>query len=470
MNFVSLPFVVLAAVTFVLHYLPVRASYWQVGVLIAASLVFYGWEQPYLLVLLLFSAATTSFASRGIARSGSLAHQRLIAIGGVGAMLLVLAFFKYDRLLAQLVAGDIDAISGPAQRLLALPLPIGISFYTFHGISLVVDTFTGKEPLRAKIPGAEHAARTLLYLTFFPQLIAGPIMKARDFLPQIAHKELRAVDWEAATRALIVGYFLKMVVADNLAVLTEAMTQDVSGTPSITLLMMVFAYSCRIFADFAGYSLIAIGLARLFGYELMTNFNFPYLSQSFAEFWHRWHISLSTWLRDYLYIPLGGSRCGPIRRSVNILIVMFLGGLWHGTTWSYAVWGTAHGIALAIERPFRNTAFYRSSSIALRLLRTALVVSYVSFAWLLFRLPDFSQVEAYVARLLGNWGSITGGEGLLALALYSLPVVIYHLLQLGGAAQALIARPAAKTLVYAALTSAIALNSGVSGAFIYFRF
>jgi alginate O-acetyltransferase complex protein AlgI len=468
MNFNSLPFVVLAIATFLAYYAPIRAGGWQVAVLVVASLVFYGWAQPYLLLLLLFSAAVTSLASFAIARAEDGVRRRLIAIAGTAAMLLVLAFFKYDRLIAETVFGNLDPAPGLAGRLLMLPLPIGISFYTFHGISLVVDTFTGQANLQRAVPARVHAARTLLYLTFFPQLIAGPIMKARDFLPQIGRKEFGAIDWTAATRALIVGYFLKMVVADNLAGLTGLTTGSVNtlAAGSITLLTLVFAYSCQIFADFAGYSLIAIGLARLFGYALMTNFNFPYLAQSFSEFWHRWHISLSTWLRDYLYIPLGGSRCGWLRRSLNIMIVMFLGGLWHGAAWNYAIWGSLHGLALAIERPFLRARFYTNAAAPLRVLRTAMVVLFVSFAWLLFRLPDFSQVIAFMTALFANRHVFNGGETVIALIVYSLPVAIYHLVQL-------VRQPAgqpARSWVYATLAAAICLNSGVPGAFIYFQF
>jgi alginate O-acetyltransferase complex protein AlgI len=467
MNFNSLPFVALTVVTFAAYYLPVAARHWQIIVLLAASFVFYGWEQPWLLLLLLFAASITSIASYAIAREKRPRRRKLIAVSGIGAMLLVLGLFKYERLIVETVFTTVAA-NDPAHWMLMLPLPIGISFYTFHGISLVADTFAGRAGVRLDDRAGEHAARTLLYLTFFPQLIAGPIMKARDFLPQIGRKKLDDVDWDAATRALIVGYFLKMVVADNLAPLTAAMTGDVSATPSTTLLTLAFAYSCQIFADFAGYSLVAIGLGRLFGYRLMTNFNFPYLSQSFSEFWHRWHISLSTWLRDYLYIPLGGNRRGPLRRSVNIMIVMLLGGLWHGAAWSYAVWGSVHGLALVIERPFLQTRFYVSQALALRIVRVAATFMLVSAAWLLFRLPDFPQAAHYFAAIIANWRIYSGGESFVALLVYSLPVVIYHAIQLVPSPAE---RPQpARTFAFAMLAAAICLNSGVPDAFIYFQF
>jgi alginate O-acetyltransferase complex protein AlgI len=467
MNFNSLPFVVLTIGTLVAYYAPIKAAHWQIGVLLLASLVFYGWTQPWLLSLLMFCAAVTSLASFAVAREERAGRRRLIAAAAIGAMLLVLGVFKYDRLIAETVFGA-RAAGDPAHWLLMIPLPIGISFYTFHGISLVADTFSGRPELRRIGSLREHAAGTLLYLVFFPQLIAGPIMKARDFLPQIARKRFSDIDWNAATRALIVGYFLKMVVADNLATLTGAMIGDVSATASITLLTLVVAYSCQIFADFAGYSLIAIGIARLFGYALMTNFNFPYLAQSFAEFWHRWHISLSTWLRDYLYIPLGGNRHGPMRRSLNIMIVMLLGGLWHGAEWSYAVWGAVHGLALVVERPFLRMRYHLSQAPAMRVARTAVIFAGVSAAWLLFRLPNFQSVVAYVAAIGRNWRIFPGVETMIAIMVYSLPVAIYHLIQLAPA-PAETAEPR-RTWTYATLAAAICLNSGVPGAFIYFQF
>jgi alginate O-acetyltransferase complex protein AlgI len=466
MNFNGIPFVVLFATTFALYYAPVGGQKWQLAVLIAASLVFYAWNQPGLLVLLLFSAGVTSLVSFALTREPRRWKRRLIATSGVAAMLSVLAFFKYDHLIYQTLTGT--APSSSANWIFLLPLPIGISFYTFHGISLVADTF-GKNVSLAAIPSrGSYLARTFLYMTFFPQLIAGPIMKARDFFPQIGGKLLAEVNWEAAARNLVTGYFLKMVVADNLVVLTSAMTtSSVSLMPSLTLLCLIFAYSCQIFADFAGYSLIAIGLARLLGYELMTNFNFPYISQSFSEFWHRWHISLSTWLRDYLYIPLGGNRRGPIRTSLNIMVVMFLGGLWHGAAWSYAAWGTVHGAALVIERLFLGTRFYTSNLMWLRIVRTLIVLVVVSFAWLLFRLSDINSIHVYLAAMLSNWKILAGAEVVFALVAYSLPVALYHLASLALPASM---SSTVRSWAYAAMLALIILNSGVPGAFIYFQF
>jgi alginate O-acetyltransferase complex protein AlgI len=466
MNFVSWIFIVFLVLTFAAYYLPWAKGSAQIAVLIISSLIFYSWTQPYLVGLLLFSAFVTSSASYWIVRDHNVWRRRIVAIAGVVSMLLVLGFFKYDRLIYDTIFGGTHDTSFTTQWILNLPLPIGISFYTFHGISLVVDTFSGSVRDRKKLSMPTHISQTILYLTFFPQLIAGPIMKAHDFLPQIGRKSIRDIDWDSATADLIAGYFLKSVVADNLSAMTSLMVADHSHVPSITLLTMIFAYSCQIFADFAGYSLIAIGLARLFGYSLMTNFNFPYLSSSFSEFWRRWHISLSTWLRDYLFIPLGGSRGSKLRTTINILIVMMLGGLWHGAALSYAVWGTAHGFALALERPFRAARFYTSMNPILRGIRILMVFIFVSLCWLLFRLPNFTQVTEYVAAINANIRYFGGLEILVALVVYSLPVAIYHFCHRESASS----RPTFRIWAYSLLLAGIVLNSGVPGAFIYFQF
>lgn len=467
MNFVSTPFLVFLPITFCVYYLTWWRGPSQIAILISSSLVFYSWTQPYLLSLLLISALITSSASYWIVRDKNLARQRTVAVCGVASMLLILGFFKYDRLIYTSIVGTVDQASSPAQWILALPLPIGISFYTFHGISLVVDTFSGNMPDRNRLSAQRHLSQTLLYLTFFPQLIAGPIMKAHDFLPQIDRKYFNDVNWELATGDLIGGYFLKSVVADNLSTLTNLMLADHSHAPSIVLLMLIFGYSCQIFADFAGYSLIAIGLARLFGYQLMTNFNFPYIAASFSEFWRRWHISLSTWLRDYLFIPLGGSRGSAVRTSLNIMVVMMLGGLWHGAAWSYAVWGTAHGLALVIERPFLKTRFYVASHPVVRAVRISIVVLVVSLCWLLFRFSTPTQILSYLNAIVTNIRLLGNLEIPVALLIYGLPVVAYHLWHLRGSA---ITRPKALVWIYGVLLVAILLNSGVPGAFIYFQF
>jgi len=329
MLFNSFAFLALLVMTWIAYY-SVPSARIQIPILILASLVFYSYNQPILVFLLLFSVGINIVSSYYVTY-GNVKHRKVFAIGGVVLNLGILAFFKYSPLFARTFFKGTNSIG---EFLITIPLPIGISFFTFQGISLVVDVFREKYfKSREVVPVSfvEHAQRVMFFKSFFPQLISGPIVKAHEFLPQIGVKRIRDVQWERCFKSLVLGYFLKMVVADNLKDYTFWIAYPYFETKStLTLLVMLFGYSCQIFADFAGYSLIAIGLARLFGYDFKDNFNFPYLSTSFKEFWKRWHISLSSFLMEYLYIPLGGNRKGRVRTYINLMITMILGGLWHG--------------------------------------------------------------------------------------------------------------------------------------------
>jgi alginate O-acetyltransferase complex protein AlgI len=270
-----------------------------------------------------------------------------------------------------------------------------------------------------------------------------------------------------------------MVIADNLNVITGEMLVPAYHS-SATLILLLFAYSIQIFADFAGYSLIALGLAGLYGYTLIENFNFPYISKSFSEFWTRWHISLSTFLKEYLYFPLGGNRKGKIRTYFNLLIVMVLGGIWHGAAWSYAVWGLFHGLALSIERLIldlieRKTKRKAQPGIVKSILNTSLVFSMVSLGWLLFKFPDFKGVLEYVQAILNHFNFYPVVNLALAIPIlfYTLPVVLYHLVYLFFNKEKNI-HPLfigwLKPLSYSIMLFFIMTASGNPGTFIYFQF
>jgi alginate O-acetyltransferase complex protein AlgI len=475
MLFNSYTFALLVLVTLGLFYLPFLSRL-QSTVLITASLVFYGYGQPGLLALLLASIAINTVCSFRVAKANSLASRRAWAIGGIALNLGILLFFKYSPLLARALRLDFWREGSVGHFLVTIPLPIGISFFTFQGISLVVDVFRQKpgDPGRVPIQGfRSYLLDTALFKTFFPQLVAGPIVKAHDFYPQITVKRFQDVRWESVFRALVLGYFFKMVVADNLKDLTYWLNYpQFLGFPTLTLLALLFGYSMQIFADFAGYSLIAVGLARLFGYELMGNFNFPYIAQSLSDFWRRWHVSLSSWLKEYLYIPLGGNRHGELRTYANLMIVMFLGGLWHGAALSYAIWGLFHGAGLALERFVASLRPERQGAPAsFSWLRAAGIFSFVSVAWLLFKLPDIRHVLAFFRALRTNTGLGNDPVMLGYILLYSAPVALWHLLEVRRSRTA--AAPPAphwQAVGYAACLFAILLNSGSPGAFIYFQF
>lgn len=478
MLFTDRIFFVLLAATFLLYYAGKSAA-WQIGVLLIASLVFYAYAQPYLLILLAFSALLSTITSYQVEQAASDSQRRSWAIAGVMVNLLVLGFFKYDRLFAAtFLASHPEGMLG---SLLALPLPVGISFYTFHGISLVMDVFRARKsrdemsPLGQERGFLDHSVRTFFYLTFFPQLVAGPIVKAKDFYPQMGAKFFRDIHWYGVAKALIIGFFLKSVVADNLAQQTFVLQPPYCyAYSSLNLAIILFAYSIQIFSDFAGYSLIAIGLARLFGYGLPDNFRFPYMSESFSEFWTRWHMSLSAWLRDYVYYPLGGNRKGRHRTYVNLLLVMTLGGLWHGAGWSYAIWGLWHGTALAVERMLRETRFYLSQAVWVRVLRGLLVFVVVTLGWVLFKLPNFAQVrELAVVFWQNRHMHLVLGTPYLVFA-YSLPVAAYHLLyKLRNSPPPALAplwRMRAEGPLLGVMLAAILLQAGSPTPFIYFQF
>jgi len=341
--FNSFPFVFLVIITFILYYLKPLQKF-QIYILIISSFVFYAYGQPLLLLLLFISASIDASVSFLIYFENKIKTKKLFAWMGLLFNLGVLLLFKYSPLFGMMI-NDINTVNNIGEFLISIPLPIGISFYTFQGVSLVVDLYRSSHqseyPLfKVDKNFYQHYIKTIFFISFFPQLVAGPIVKAYQFYPQIKQKYFSGIDYTGATKILIIGYFLKMVIADNLKDQTFFMMYPYfQSLSSLTLITMLYGYSIQIFADFAGYSLIAIGIAKLYGYNLPQNFNFPYISKSFSEFWTRWHISLSTWLKEYLYIPLGGNRKGAIKTYTNLSLVMLLGGLWHGVAWSYMVWG-----------------------------------------------------------------------------------------------------------------------------------
>lgn len=467
MLFNSFIFLFLALATLFFYYLP-PFRLLQVKLLILASLLFYAYEVPALVLLLLVSVAINTSVSYYIL-FGRAARKKPLATLGVAVNLAILAFFKYSPLFAHTFFASGDDIG---RFLLTIPLPIGISFFTFEGISLVVDLYKNKFYSPQQIKGltfTKHAERTLFFVSFFPHLVAGPILKAHDFLPQIGPKAWHGIDWEAAFKYLVVGYFLKMVVADNLKDFTFWLAYPYYQIySSLTLLVMLFGYSMQIFADFAGYSAIAIGLGKLFGYNLQQNFNFPYISTSFKEFWKRWHISLSAFLMEYLYIPLGGNRKGKARTYLNLILTMFLGGLWHGAAWSYALWGLAHGLALAVEK---LAGYDRPSHhVAVRLVRGVLVFAFVTLAWLLFKLPHFADVVGFAQSVARNGALYNDGRLIACILVYSSPVVLYHLYYVLRHQTA--RRPVVQLqyLAYGLQLFLILVNSGSAGTFIYFQF
>jgi alginate O-acetyltransferase complex protein AlgI len=491
MLFNSWIFVVFLLLVFVGYYFGPswlsRTAAGQAGWLTLASFVFYGWHTPWLVALLALSTFVNAEAARRLLDPTADRRRRFRILWTALAFNLgALAFFKYAALFARLLLPP-HLWEKWKPFLGEIPLPIGISFYTFQGISLIMDLWRAGS---TGVPGAtfprgwREAAwfqeRTWFFKSFFPQLISGPIVKAHEFYHQIGQKELRKVDWDGAMKHLVAGFFLKMVVADNLKEATLALRYpEFTTLPKLSLIALLYGFSFQIFADFCGYSMIAIGLAKLFGYELPINFRNPYVSRSITEFWRRWHISLSTWLRSYLYIPLGGNRHGTVRTYINLFLVMFLGGLWHGAAWSYAVWGTAHGVLLALERLLGvrgNEAEVDQRWTLRAVLRAFITFNLVSALWLLFKLPDFRQVIEYARCLVHNPVGIQP-QLAFVIGLFSLPIVLMHLKAAGtNWLRSLRARMGdggtawTEAAVYSTMLWLILVNSGTPGEFIYFQF
>lgn len=470
MLFTSFQFLVLVVVTMGLFYVVPNRRY-QVSVLLVASVVFYAFSSLWLTLLLLSSSLFTSYITYGVRTETDPGKRRRKATIGVVGNLLVLSFFKYAGLISQTVAAWSDLSLTGAEWLLLIPLPVGISFYTFQGVSMMVDTYREKEISESSpIPegglgrGMFHG---VFFIVFFPQLVAGPVVKAKDFLPQIREKFFQDINWRGALHFLVVGYFLKLVVANNLQNQTFWIEFPfITGMSAERCWILLFAYSCQIFADFAGYSSIAIGVALLFGYRLPQNFNFPYFSASIAEFWRRWHISLSSWLKDYLYIPLGGNRRGNIRTYLNLMIVMTLGGLWHGAQWSYLIWGGFHGLLLALERGILRRKVWEGR--VMTGLRMTLVFLLVSLAWSFFKLPEISEAALFIKQALFSWtGEIKQKKEALVVAFYASLVFLYHC----HSKVNLIDRwRYGREVVYGLMIYTMIVNGNSDDAFIYFQF
>jgi len=454
MTFTSWQFGIFVAIVFGAYYLPPLRTF-QIQFLVVASLVFYGYGQPELLPLLA-AAVFGTYLFLLLA----LRNRPIWLPVGITFNLALLAFFKYKFLIVEPSSPSLADL-GPVGFLLKLPLPIGISFFVFHNISLLVDLTKQKST-------PPDLTSVFLYIIFFPQLVSGPITRAEMFMPQIKSKYFSDIPFVEAAKWILTGFFFKLYVANNLNEMTSYMDFPLFETlRTQDRWLLVFLYSYQIYADFFGYSAIAIGLALLFGYRLPINFDRPYTSLSFSEFWTRWHISLSSWLRTYLYIPLGGNRRGAFRTYLNLIIVMGLGGLWHGAGLSYLMWGLMHGVFLAIERPFL-TRFHAVDLRVFQAARIGFVFVCVSLLWIFFKLPNFDHALSYLSGMFVSSTNPNPPRLFYNLALlYSLPVILQHL-----ASRSLFERSlhGAEPYLYGSMAALMYLEAGPETSFIYFQF
>ena len=387
MLFTQIEFFVLLAV--VLGFCAaVRSHSVRKWLLLAASYYFYAYWDWRFCGLILGSTLIDYIAGRMMGRSVRPLRRRAWLLLSLCANLGALGFFKYFNFFVD----SLQQLLGPTGLELGtlnVILPVGISFYTFQTLSYSIDVYRGKLE-------AVHDFRDFaLFVAFFPQLVAGPIVRASDFLPQLREsRRITATGLFEGGRQFVVGLFLKVFIADNLAPYVDEVFANAGAYNGAATWLAAVAYSVQIFCDFAGYSDMAIGVARMLGYQLPVNFNFPYLAQGLSDFWRRWHISLSTWLRDYLYIPLGGNRKGPRRTYINLMLTMLLGGLWHGAAWTFVFWGFWHGLGLAAERLVRDHGVHApTGGVARRAAQFgswAATMVFVVVGWVFFRSPDFA--------------------------------------------------------------------------------
>ena len=386
--------------------------------LLALSLAFYAsWDWRFL--LLLFASGAISYVV-GLYVGAERTGRKAVLALGIALDLGILGYFKYlDFFIAQGLTLAHTLGLNPPLAFVNVTLPVAISFLTFHAISYIVDVYRGRlKPSRSPLD-------ILLYISFFPHLVAGPIVRAHEFLPQLASPR-RAEDFGFGENMLLIlgGLFKKMVIANYLAVqFVDPVFTDPTQFSRFDLVMAAYAYALQIYADFSAYTDIAIGVAALLGYRFPQNFNQPYRALGPGDFWRRWHMTLSTWLRDYLYIPLGGNRHGGLMTMRNLMLTMVLGGLWHGANWTFLIWGALHGAALVADHAYRRSAFHArfgrtASAMALDWLVT---LHFVCFCWLFFRAPSLDVATQYLAGVWTDNGAAA-----------TMPAVVWPLLAAGA--------------------------------------
>lgn len=346
MLFNSIEFVIFLPIVFLLYWFVFNRNLrLQNAFVLAASYVFYGWWNWRFLILIAFTSLCSWTSGLMIEKYREDKRKaKIVNAMNIVVNLLILGVFKYYNFFVHSFA-DVFLNGNSDGLLLNVVLPVGISFYTFQALSYSIDVYRGK------LPATRDIIQFFAFVSFFPQLVAGPIERATNLLPQFSRP--RTINYEQMTdglRQALWGLFKKMVIADNLAVYVNLVFNDVDNYSGFPLIWAALFFTFQIYADFSGYSDIAIGTAKIFGFNLMTNFRQPFFSRSIKEHWNRWHISLSSWFRDYVYIPLGGNRCSYVRHCVNLFVTFTISGLWHGANWTFVIWGMYHGVLLVVEK------------------------------------------------------------------------------------------------------------------------
>lgn len=475
MIFNSLTFLVFIAIFFPLYFnTKGRVQLW---LCLGASYLFYGWWNWRFLSLIAISTLIDYSVGLVLDKTSEPIKRKRLLVISIIVNLGFLAFFKYCNFFIESFQSLSESIGiTPSFNTLHIILPVGISFYTFQSMSYTIDVYY------RKIAPEKDFIRFATFISFFPQLVAGPIVRAKDFLPQF--QRVRKFDWDRfnkGTGQILWGFFKKVAVADSLAPFIDQCFAAPEAFSSLHLLIGVIFYAFQIYCDFSGYSDIAIGLARIMGFDFPDNFNTPYFSKNFSEFWQRWHISLSSWLRDYLYIPLGGNRHGIFHTYKNNMLTMLLGGLWHGASWVFVFWGFLHGVYLIVQRVIgpsfgRLLTAIHLPQIGRDALNILMVFFFTCLAWIFFRSPDFATAMNVITGIGSleqfNFSSVINKfwvvKGVLLIGLL-ITIELAH--KKFNFSNQILTQPVFRVVSFASILWLIAFfGSFGSNSFIYFQF
>jgi len=473
MLFNSLDFAFFLPIVFLLYWFVFNKNLkLQNLLLVCASYLFYGWWDWRFLSLIVLSTVVDYLVGIQIDKANSKIVKKKFLLISLIVNLGLLGIFKYfnffitsfDKILTSLgLTFDTWTLN--------IILPVGISFYTFQTLSYSIDLYKGK------IKHTNDFISFAAFVAFFPQLVAGPIERASHLLPQFLEK--RKFNYQIAISGISLisyGFFKKLVIADRLAIYVNHIFSDIQNANTLSLLLGIIFFSFQIYADFSGYSLIARGISKLLGFDLIVNFNKPYLASSIPEFWKRWHISLSTWFRDYLYIPLGGNRVSQLRNYYNLIIVFLVSGLWHGANWTFVIWGALHAFYQVIYLQYKKIFNpKRTENLFRRFINIFTVYSFVTFAWIFFRADSFNQAILYIHKIIEfdfslDLADIAGQEGLLNLVISLFVIILLYLSYL--LPENLSFKKISSYLLFNTIMILIIILIGVNGKteFIYFQF
>lgn len=473
MLFNSLSYAVFLPIVFALYWL-LQHKYRWILLLVASYYFYMSWNPKY--VVLIFGTTVISYLSAILLEKSE--HKKMILICATTVCLGVLFIFKYYNFMIESIVGVLRNFSLNINvNTLNLILPVGISFYTFQTLSYVIDVYRGN------IKAEKHFGYYATFISFFPQLVAGPVERTVNLLPQI--KKENHFDYSLATYGLKLmawGYFKKLVIADGLGMYVDKIYNYPMNYRGFCFVVATLFFTIQIYCDFSGYSDIAIGTAKLMGINLMTNFKSPYLSSSIKEFWSRWHISLSTWFRDYVYIPLGGSKKGNLKHNRNLLVTFLASGLWHGANWTYVIWGGLHGFAQIIEK---NIGKKRADKTTAIIIRTFVVFAFCNVAWIFFRANSIGDIGYIFSHFLDGIGNPlmyfklgftdmgVGKERLLILMLMVGILFIYDYFSLKTDVINKISemrKPVRYIYYFAIITVILCFRAAGEAAFVYFQF